>query len=381
MTYVIIGQYIGMLLFPFAIMELVKRNKMAGILGPVALSYVFGFLYSHFFPDYFNVGVSKNLVEFSVPTAIALLLFSTDFLAWLKYARKAMFSFGLQILSVVSCTLLAYWIFRGSHPELWKLGGMFTGVYIGGTPNLIAIGKMTQASEETIVIAQASDVFNSGIYFLLLLTVAQRLLLNFLPSFVPLADNPRDETFHYGRSGLELGWWETAQGMAFAFLLALGVFGASIGISILVSGSIEMIPVLLSVSTLSIGLSFISKVRNLPKTYEFGEYFICLFCLGLGSQTRFDELISGNISIFQFDTFIIWSSIALHFFLSWLMKIDADTTLITSTAGIFGPHFIGPVASVLKNKQIVVSGITTGLVGFAVANYIGLLISYILKNL
>ena len=373
-------QYIGMLLFPFAIMELVKRNKIAGILGPVALSYVIGFLYAYLFSTYFNAEVSKNLVEFSVPTAIALLLFSTDFLAWLKYARKAMASFGLQIISVVACTLLAFSIFKGTHSELWKLGGMFTGVYIGGTPNLIAIGKMTQAREETIVIAQASDVFNSGIYFLLLLTFAQPLLLKFLPSFVPIDNNPRDETFHYGRSGMELGKWEILKGMALAFLLALGVFASSLGISILFSGSIELIPVLLSVSTLSIALSFISKIRNLPKTYEFGEYFICLFCLGLGSQTRFDELISGNFSIFQFDTFIMWSSVLMHFFLSWLFKIDADTTLITSTAGIFGPHFIGPVASVLKNKQIVVSGITTGLVGFALANYIGLLVSYFLKS-
>lgn len=375
-----IVQYIGMLLFPFAIMELVKRNKIAGILGPVALSYVIGFLYAYLFSAYFNAEVSKNLVEFSVPTAIALLLFSTDFLAWLKYARKAMASFGLQIISVVACTLLAFSIFKGTHSELWKLGGMFTGVYIGGTPNLIAIGKMTQAQEETIVIAQASDVFNSGIYFLLLLTFAQPLLLKFLPSFVPIDNNPRDETFHYGRSGMELGKWEILKGMALAFLLALGVFASSLGISILFSGSIELIPVLLSVSTLSIALSFVSKIRNLPKTYEFGEYFICLFCLGLGSQTRFDELISGNFSIFQFDTFIMWSSVLMHFFLSWLFKIDADTTLITSTAGIFGPHFIGPVASVLKNKQIVVSGITTGLVGFALANYIGLLVSYILKS-
>ena len=373
-------QYAGMLLFPFIIMELVKRNKIAGILGPVALSYVFGFLYSQLFSQFFFSEVSKNLVDFSVPVAIALLLFSTDFVSWLKYARKAMLSFGLQIVSVVFCSFIAYLVFKGSHPELWKIAGMFTGVYIGGTPNLIAIGRMTEASEQTMVVAQASDVFNSGIYFLLLLTVAQRFLLQFLPSFVPMKDNPRDETFHYGRIGLELSFGQTVKRIIVSFGLALLVFVSSIGISFLVAGGIEMIPVLLSVSTLSIALSFIKSVRELPKTYEFGEYFICVFCLGLGSQTRFDELISGNISIFQFDTMVIWTSIGFHFFLSRIFKIDADTTLITSTAGIFGPHFIGPVASVLKNKQIVVSGITTGLVGFALANYVGLALSYLLHS-
>jgi uncharacterized membrane protein len=65
-------------------------------------------------------------------------------------------------------------------------------------------------------------------------------------------------------------------------------------------------------------------------------------------------------------------SIVLHFLFAWIFRVDADTTLITSVAGIFGPAFIGPVASVLKNKDIVVSGLTTGLVGYAIANYLGL---------
>jgi uncharacterized membrane protein len=43
----------------------------------------------------------------------------------------------------------------------------------------------------------------------------------------------------------------------------------------------------------------------------------------------------------------------------------------------FGPAFIGPVASVLKNKDIVVSGLTTGLVGYAVANYLGIGIAHL----
>ncbi len=73
----------------------------------------------------------------------------------------------------------------------------------------------------------------------------------------------------------------------------------------------------------------------------------------------------------------LYGNTGVHFLLSWIFKVDADTTLITSVAGIFGPAFIGPIASVLKNKDIVVSGLTTGLVGYAIANYLGFAMSHL----
>jgi uncharacterized membrane protein len=53
--------------------------------------------------------------------------------------------------------------------------------------------------------------------------------------------------------------------------------------------------------------------------------------------------------------------------------------IITSTAGIFGPAFIPPVATALGNREIIFSGIATGLVGYAVANYLGLRLAWMLR--
>lgn len=64
-----------------------------------------------------------------------------------------------------------------------------------------------------------------------------------------------------------------------------------------------------------------------------------------------------------------------------LFRIDADTVLITSTAAIFGPAFVGQVAVALRNKEVVLSGIITGLVGYAVGNYLGIFIAYLVSNL
>jgi uncharacterized membrane protein len=52
--------------------------------------------------------------------------------------------------------------------------------------------------------------------------------------------------------------------------------------------------------------------------------------------------------------------------------------LITSTAGIFGPAFIGPVAERLRNREVIVPGLTCGLVGYAIGNYLGFAVAWLL---
>jgi uncharacterized membrane protein len=169
-----------------------------------------------------------------------------------------------------------------------------------------------------------------------------------------------------------------ARYMLLSFLLAVAILGLSIGFSLVVAdGRITAPNVILGVTTLSIGASFFKRIRYMPKTYELGEYFLLIFCLGIGSMSNIADILQSSSLAFYYVGAVLVSSISLHFLLAWLFKVDADTTLITSVAGIFGPAFIGPVASVLKNKDIVVSGLTTGLVGYAVANYLGIGIAHL----
>ena len=75
----------------------------------------------------------------------------------------------------------------------------------------------------------------------------------------------------------------------------------------------------------------------------------------------------------------MFSTIILHYTLCALFRIDTDTAIITSVAGIYGPAFVGPVAKALNNKEIIISGITTGLIGYAIGNYLGIALGLWLK--
>ena len=94
---------------------------------------------------------------------------------------------------------------------------------------------------------------------------------------------------------------------------------------------------------------------------------------------RFDGLLSGGGAYVQYTAIVITGAILIHYLLAVLFRLDRDTTMITSTASIFGPAFVGQVASAIGNRSLVFSGMATGVVGYAVGNYLGLAVAYLLK--
>jgi uncharacterized membrane protein len=77
--------------------------------------------------------------------------------------------------------------------------------------------------------------------------------------------------------------------------------------------------------------------------------------------------------------FMVFGTMALHLLLSIVFKVDADTVLVTSVAAICSPPFVPIVAGALKNREIVVSGLTTGIIGYAIGNYLGVFCAYLFR--
>ncbi len=74
----------------------------------------------------------------------------------------------------------------------------------------------------------------------------------------------------------------------------------------------------------------------------------------------------------------VFGTLALQAALSKIFKIDADTTIIISTTLICSPPFV-PVAGALKNKQVIISGLNVGVLGFAIGNYLEILLAWWLE--
>lgn len=133
------------------------------------------------------------------------------------------------------------------------------------------------------------------------------------------------------------------------------------------------------VTTCAVAASLIRALRENAWGFRLGEYLQLIFCVAMGSLASMTELSNANGRLFLMVAAVQFTAIILHIAPCALFRVDADTVLITSTATIFGPAFIGPVARSLNNRQLLFAGIATALVGVAVANYLGLSAAWLLK--
>lgn len=353
---------------PFLIKKGLQSSKKLGFLSPILLCYMVGMILGNQSLLPIDRQLAYSLSEVAVPIAIPLILFSTDIKRWLQLARKTVLSFVLVAISAVASTVLAAVLFSRID-EYWKISGMLVGVYTGGTPNLMAIGMGLQVREETLILTNTADAIIGGLYFLFLVTGAKWLFGKILPPFsAPLAEPAFAATEEEGSKGE----------LFFAILLSILCVGVSIGVSLLLTGNLDVSIIMLILTTLGVVASFHQRIRGIKGTYEAGQYFILVFSLALGTNINLQEMLSSSSGIFLYTTFVMTTAILIHLILARIFRIDTDTMIITSTAGIFGPAFIGPVAERLQNREVIVPGLTCGLVGYAIGNYLGFAVAWLL---
>lgn len=364
--------------FPLLMIFGESKVKIINWLSPIILCYAMGLLLANLPFIKINSEISTTISEVMVPLAIPLLLFSTNIIKWLKGAKSAVLSFVLCVIAVSITATIAAFIFKDNLAETSKLAGMMVGVYTGGTPNMSAIGLSLGVNEETFILLNAADLIMGSIYLLFLMTVAKPLLSKFLPKYI----NPNTEDdFEESNTFSNLSISEKVKNILLFFAMAVLILGIAVGISIALFDSMKAVVIILTVTSIGIGLSFIPKVNQLKGSYELGEYFLLVFCIALGSLANVAELMSAASYTLYFTAFVMFGSIILHIIFAYFAKIDVDTVIITSVAGIYGPAFVGPIAKILNNKSIILTGMTTGLVGYALGNYLGIGLAMLLQGL
>ena len=369
-----------MVLGPRAMVLLSKRFRILGMLGPVFLCYACGILLSLIIPE---KKIAMDISEILVPIAIPLILFSADLSSVRKLAKPMLNSFILVAISVSLVACATYLIFRTLIPEAYKYAGMIIGLYTGGTPNLMAIGSALSVSDSHIVLANASDVIVGGTYFLLLISVMPRLTRRFLKPFVKTETETDDGYIQ----NLEKTYVPDKEPFSLKLILRhvpivlLGILSLAIaaGLALLITGKLDVVIIMLVVTTCGIGFSFIKKVRSAPGSYTVGQYLILMFSLGIGMSFSFSALNKEALLLLAMFATAQFGAVLVHLLLSKACKIDADTSLITSTAGVYGPAFIVPVAEALDNREVVLPGLICGILGYAAGNYLGIGIAIALK--
>jgi uncharacterized membrane protein len=355
---------------PFVASWLVERRGL-GWLDPVLTCYAVGLLLANT-PYDVDGEVTKLVTEAVVPLAIPLLLFQTDFRRWLRSSRSTLTAFVVGVSSVFVSVATMSFLFRGAHPHLWMAAGMFTGTWTGGSPNLVSVGAALEAPHDTFILTNAADVLIGGVYLFALLTFARPLFARVMPE--PEEVEPLREA---DDTPAPLG--DRMKRGAVASGLAVAIVAASAGFSMLAFGELSAPWVILGITTGGIAASFSERIRSLDESYAVGNYLILVFCVAIGALTDLAELVSGGSAILGFGAAALAMTLLLHYTVCALLRVDVDTAIITSVSTVMGPALVVPVAKRLNNRIAFVSGITCGLVGYAMGNYAGIAMAEMVK--
>lgn len=333
--------------------------------------------------------VQNNIYTVALLIAFPLLLFSLNIKRWLKYAKKGFLSVGLALVSGIVMVTAGFFIWKNAFPDAWKLAGMFEGIYTGGTPNFAALKLILDVDADRFVVLFTYDTIVGAFLVLFFVTVAPRLFRAILPKFEEKNGISADaELVKKETEGLDDFSGMLNRKTLFPLLKALGMSILIAGIGAILFFLVpeeykqyRMAVTVLSITTLGILASLIKSVNKIEKTFQLGMYLILVFSLTVASTSDLRTMFGkGMLDLILFITWCYFGSMILHLILAKIFRIDADNFLITATAFVFSPPFVPLVANALKNKDVIVTGITGGVIGYLLGNYFGATLAYFLKG-
>ena len=369
---------------PCLVILLCRKYSFMNKIGEILVLYIIGILVSNIFVFPMGLGESLKgiqdaLTSVTILLAFPMILFGCDFKFW--KLKKAILTLCIGLVSVLVVDVIGFYIFNDDQSGFEKIAGLLVGVYTGGTPNLASLKIALDVDSETYLLVHAFDMIVSFVYLVFLMSFGIKLFRLFLRQQDNKTTRQQDNK-------------TTSQSPAYSgifskkhFSKTLGAFGLSILIvcigmcvSFLVSRKIDdMLVLILTVTTLSVVTSFFPFVRKMEKSYDAGMFLVLVFSLVVATMVDVTSInYKESINIIMYIVFVIFCSLILSMLLAKLFKVDSDAMVITSVALVNSPLFVPMIAESMKNKNVIVTGITVGVIGYAVGNYLGILVSQLL---
>lgn len=383
------------LLIPALIVFACQKFSLLDKAGVVVLSFGLGIAIaagldlSLFFETDTITAVQKDVSEISIAIALPLLLFSINVKTALNMAGDTLKGMGLALLSVMVISIIGAIIFNDQVADVWQVAGMSVGAYTGGGPNMAAIKSAIDGKESIFITMVTYDILFSAMYLIFVMTVGQKLFGLFLNKYQP---KNNDET-EIDYAGMEHMADETAHGykkllnvklapQTLASILTSGVVvGLALFVASLVPETYKSTTTIVGITSLGLAASFIPQVRNLANSFQLGMYLILVFCFTMGTMTDTSIFTDIDLGLASYITFILVGSLIMQALLCKLFKIDTDTFLITSSAAIMSVPFIPVIAGALKNREILLPGFAAAIIGYAVGNYLGIIVANVARFL
>ena len=377
------------LLAPAGVLWATHKFDLLRRLGPVLTLYILGVVVANIgiFPSDIEAHSSflsfqESISEILVPLALPMMLFGCNFKRF--SIGKSLSALIIGVVSVAAIVIVSYLLFADKlGSEAPRMAASLTGQYTGGAANLAAVKQMVGLSTENFVMLSTCNLIVSFFYLMFLMgggvTFARKIVgrVNHVEQEVEI-DNSNDNPYR------DFATKASILQLLKVFIASVVIMGISVVVGKYAGGEsgISMVALILTITTLSLLMTASKQVRSWDKSYDAGMYLIYVFCLVMATMADLSTINwEQSVFVLMFQTVIVFGSLFITIFLARPLRIDADTAVITSNTLVNSPVCVPMIAATMKNRDVVVVGITNGLAGYAVGNYLGYLIYQLLSAL
>lgn len=372
---------------PAGVIWACRRFPLLGRLGPIMVLYAVGMVVGNmpFLPA--GIATLQEIIpNVMIPLAIPMMLFGCSFSRGeARLQMKIIFS---GFLSVCVAVTIGYLFFGRYIGEGAEVGGIITGMYTGGTLNAAALQAIFRIDSERFVLINSYDIIISFLYFVFLFSVGIKMFRRLYGErdkvLSAKSSTEIEEQIVQAEQNPYRRLWsrEGAQQLGRMLLYTLMIVAVSAGVALLMPDGWFMVVFILLLTTLGVACSFIKRVRALDLSYDVGMYLIYIFSITIASMADFSNLdLAGGINQLAFMTVAVFLSLMIHAVVCRLMRVDADSMMISSVAFINSPPFVPMASAAMQNKHTLVTGLGAGIVGYAAGTHLGVLMAELLSYL
>ncbi|MBQ2414321.1 MAG: DUF819 family protein [Rikenellaceae bacterium] len=370
------------LLAPAGVLWATRKFGLLRRLGPVLTLYILGVIVANIgiFPSDPDaqqsfLGFQESVSEILVPLALPMMLFGCNFKRF--SIGKSLSALIVGVVSVAAIVVVSYLMFADElGVEAPKMAASLAGQYTGGAANLAAVKQMVGLSTESFVMLSTCNLIVSFFYLMFLMgggvALARRIVggKRHIEQDVVVDQNDENPYRDFATRPVVVQLLKV-------LAASVVIMGISVAVGSIVGGEsgISMVALILTITTLSLLMTISKQVRSWDKSYDAGMYLIYVFCLVMATMADLSSINwEQSLFVLMLQAVIIFGSLFVTIFLARPLRIDADTAVITSNTLINSPVCVPMIAATMKNRDVVVVGITNGLAGYAVGNYLGYLL-------
>lgn len=315
-----------------------------------------------------------TVAGFLVPAAIPLLLLRADFKTIFSESGQMLVAFLVAtIATVIGAFAGAALIDMG--PLEPQIAGTITASYIGGSLNFVATAEAVGIKDSSIYVAALSADAAGAVFFLMLLMLmpALRFVRQVMPSkFIGTAASPI-QVAAAAQQNTSFDLPRAANGLALSLIIC------AVSASLTAIFQLESLYILV-VTALSLLVANFAKpvLKHVNSEFELGTLFMYLFFVCIGAGANLGEVVGSALPLLLFIMAMVVVHLIVLVIAGRFLRLDLAEVMIASNACILGPAPAAALAASKGWQPLVAPGILVGMLGYAIATFIGVAIAALL---